>query len=208
VKPLGRFVVVTLAAALAATGCSSGQQPTTNPTVASSNTTTGATTSSSGRPSASPSTSAPELVEFSTDGAGPYQLGLTLTALKAKPGLDEVTTGGACPNNTFARGVGVWHDVRMSFRQDGKLYLLVNRSEAIPTPSGAWLGTTLDDLKRIYTGLTTQELTHGTAKAFLVQTLSGGGIMFELDPGQKVLSMAAADAFYLRNTFNSGSEYC
>ena len=206
-KSFGRFVVVTLVAAVAAAGCSSGQ-PTNNPSVASSATTSGATASTSGHPSASASTSAPELVEFSTDGAGPYQLGLTLTALKAKPGLDEITTGGVCPNNTFARGVGVWHDVRLSFRQDGKLYLLVNRSDAIPTPSGAWLGTTLTDLKRIYAGLTTQELTRGTSSAFLVQTLSGGGILFDLDPAKKVLSMAAADAFYLRSTFNSGAEYC
>ena len=133
-KPSGRFVVVTLVAALGAAGCSSGQ-PTTTPPVAGTTTTSGATTSTSGRPSGSASTSAEQLVEFSTDGAGPYQLGMTLTALKAKPGLDEVITGGACPNNTFARGVGVWRDVRMSFRQDGKLYLLINRSDAIPTPS-------------------------------------------------------------------------
>ena len=71
-----------------------------------------------------------------------------------------------------------------------------------------WLGTTLTDLKRIYAGLTAQEHTRGANSAFLVQTLSGGGILFELDPAKKVMSMAAADAFYLRNTFNSGAEFC
>ena len=107
-----------------------------------------------------------------------------------------------------ARGVGVWRDVRLSFRQDGRLYLVVNRSDQIPTPSGAWLGTTLVDLKKIYSGLVNQDLTRGTNSAFLVQTLSGGGILFELDPAKKVMSMTAGDAAFLRTSFNGGTNFC
>jgi hypothetical protein len=208
VKRIGRYVLVlVVATALGAAGCSS---PTSNPPPVSTGTTpaTNGTSTSSAHPSTSASASQQALIEFSTDGAGPYQLGLTLTQLQAKPGLEEVTTGGVCPNNTVARGVGVWRDVRMSFRQDGRLYLLVNRSDQIPTPSGAWLGTTLVDLKKIYGGLTNQDLTRGTNSAFLVQTLSGGGILFELDAATKVTAMMAGDAAFLRTSFNGGTNFC
>ena len=208
-KRIGRYVVVmVVATALGAAGCSS---PTTNPPPPVTSGTTPATngtSTASGRPSTSPTASAQALIEFSTDGAGPYQLGLTLTQLQAKPGLEEVTAGGVCPQNTSARGVGVWRDVRLSFRQDGRLYLVVNRSDQIPTPSGAWLGTTLVDLKKIYSGLVNQDLTRGTNSAFLVQTLSGGGILFELDAAKKVTSMTAGDAAFLRTSFNGGTNFC
>jgi len=208
VKRIGRYVVVLVfATALGAAGCSS-PAPTTPPVAGGTTPATNGTGTTSASPSASPTPSAQTLIEFSTDGAGPYVLGLTLTQLKAKPGLDEVTTGGVCPNNTVARGVGVWRDVRMSFRQDGRLYLVVNRSDQIPTPSGAWLGTTLTQLKTIYGGLVTQELTHGTTSAFLVQTLDGGGILFELDATKKVQSMMAGDAAFLRTSFNGGTNFC
>jgi len=204
VKRIGLSIVVLL---FALTGCSKNADNPGTPTVPSGSATGSAspTTKASGSPTASPAT----LKEFSVDGAGPYQLGLSLTALQAKPGLDEVTQGSpACPENTFARGTGDYRDVRLSFRKDGKLYLALNRSDAIPTPSGVWLGTTLADVKKIYGGLQTQDLARGTSKAFLIQTLSGGGILFEIGPGDKVISMAAADAAYLRNTYSAGTDYC
>ena len=103
------------------------------------------------------------------DGAGPYKLGATLASLQAANQLAEVAKGTeVCPENTFARGTGVWTDVRLSFRPDGKLYLLVNRSPNIPTPSGAWLGTSLNELKTIYNGIPGQELSQGPGKAYLV----------------------------------------
>ena len=205
-KRIGRYVVVlVIATALGAAGCSSPGS-TTPPASTGTSPATNGTNTTSARPSTS--ASAGVLIEFSTDGAGPYQLGLTLTQLQAKPGLEEVTTGGVCPNNTMARGVGVWRDVRMSFRQDGRLYMVVNRSDQIPTPSGAWLGTTLVDLKQIYGGLVNQELTRGTNSAFLVQTLSGDGILFELDAAKKVMSMSAGDAAFLRTSFNGGTNFC
>ncbi len=207
-KRIGRYVVVlVIATALGAAGCSS-PAPTTPPASTGTSPGTNGTNTTSTRPSTSASASAGALIEFSTDGAGPYQLGLTLTQLQAKPGLEEVTAGGVCPNNTVARGVGVWRDVRMSFRQDGRLYLVVNRSDQIPTPSGAWLGTTLVDLKRIYGGLVNQELTRGTNSAFLVQTLSGGGILFELDAAKNVTSMSAGESAFLRTSFNGGTNFC
>jgi hypothetical protein len=204
VKRIGMVMVGLL---LTAAGCGSNNAP---PQGAGTPTTTASgSASASGRPSGSPSASAGQLIEFTVDGAGPYLLGSTLTALQAKPGLDEVTTGSpGCPENTFARGTGVWRDVRLSFRKDGKLYLALNRSDSIPTPSGAWLGTTYEDLKKIYAGVMGQDLTRGPNSAYLVQTLSGGGILFELGPDKKVISMAAADAGYLRSTFTAGTEYC
>ncbi len=149
------------------------------------------------------------LIEFSVDGAGPYQLGETLAALQSTAGLDEVTKGGAgCPGNTTARGTGVWTDVRLSFRPDGKLYLLVNRSTSIPTPSGAWLGTTLAQLKSIYVRIPGQELARGSARAYLVTTLSGRGILFDLDASKKVISMVAGDAAYLKSSYQGGTDFC
>src|SRR5262245_45282209 len=63
-------------------------------------------------PSGSPSSTA---VEFTVDGAGPYQLGSMLTDLQAAPGLANVTTGGPCPGNTTAEGTGVWKEVTRPF---------------------------------------------------------------------------------------------
>ena len=101
-KRIGRYVVVlVIATALGAAGCSS---PTT--TLRRRSTRHHARHERDQyddravrRPA--PTASAAALIEFSTDGAGPYQLGLTLTQLQAKPGLEEVTTGGVCPNNTI-----------------------------------------------------------------------------------------------------------
>ena len=160
--------------------------------------------------SAAPSgSSTPTVVEFTVDGAGPYQIGDTLTDLQATPGLTNVTAGPqTCPTNTTAKGTGVWKDLDLSFRQDGTLYLAVNRSPAIPTPSGAWLGTTLVQLKKIYAKVQTEQLSAGTAKAFLVITLSGRGILFDLNAQGTVISMAAADANYLRTSYQKGKDFC
>jgi hypothetical protein len=160
----------------------------------------------SGTPGPTGSPSA--LIEFTVDGAGPYQLDATLTALQAI-GLQEVKTGGeTCPENTTARGTGVWQDIRLSFRKNGILYLAINRSPTIPTPSGAWLGTSLTQLKTIYKNITGQELKRGTASAYLVTTLSGRGILFDLDAGKNVISMVAGDSDYLRSSYLGGTDFC
>jgi hypothetical protein len=151
----------------------------------------------------------PTVGEFTVDGAGPYQIGAMLTDLQATPGLTNVTTGGqTCPTTTTAQGTGVWKDLHLSFHQDGTLYLAVNRSPTIPTPSGAWLGTTLAQLKTIYAKVQTEQLTAGTGKAFLVTTLSGRGILFDLNAQGAVISMAAADASYLRTGYHTGTGLC
>ena len=208
--PLGgvkRIGMCTLVLLLVLTGC--GSKDPAPPSTGGPSTPATGSGSTSAKPSASATPTAGTLVEFSTDGAGPYLLGMTLAQLQIKPGVDEITVGNAaCPKNTFARGTGVYRDVRLSFREDGKLYLVLNRSEAIPTPSGAYLGTTLADLKKIYANIQTQELTRGANSAFLVQTLGGGGILFDLDPAKKVVSMAAADAGYLRSTYTAGTDFC
>jgi hypothetical protein len=148
------------------------------------------------------------LIEFTVDGAGPYRLGATLAGLEAAGALDEVTPNGECPGNTTARGTGIWSDIRLSFRSDGKLYLAVNRSPSIPTPSGAWLGTTLTDLKKIYASVTTQDLARGGASAFLVVTLSGRGVLFDLDASKQVIAMIAGEGSYLRSSYKSGTNFC
>ena len=199
------LVVVVLAAA----GCQRAQQTATPPSPsASASASVDPSASPSTDPSASPSASAATLKEFTTEGAGPYQLGRTLNQLETNPGVDEVTTNEVCPGNKSGRGTGAWKDIRLSFRADGKLYLVVNRALDIPTPSGAWLGSTLDQLKTIYAGLVTEQLSQGSSKAFLVRTLTGGGILFMLNAMNQVEAMAAADANYLRTMYTSGGDYC
>ena len=201
-----RVGLVLVVIALALTGCGS-KKPTaaTTPTPSA---TAGATTSASPSGSPTPSGSPADLFEFSVDGAGPYKLGMTLTALQASPGLTSVGPATTCPGNTVAHGKGTWGDVELDFHNDGKLYLAVNKSISVPTPSGVYLGASLADLKRIYVGVGGQQLTHGPDSAFLVVTLSGGGILFVLDPTQRVTSMVAGDSTLLRSSFTGGTSYC
>ena len=201
------FSVVLVAATMA--GCKK-DSPTAAPPSTASSPSAGATSGASPNPSgtANPSASPVNgLLEFTVDGAGPYQLGAALSALQAD--LDEVKTGGAtCPDNTTARGKGVWKDVRLQFHKDGTLYLAVNRSAEIPTPSGAWLGSTLTELKTIYAKVPGQELKQGTATAYLVTTTSGRGVLFDLGTGGKVIAMMAGDAAYLKSSYTGGTDFC
>jgi len=202
VKRTGVLVLVTL---LATAGCSSKDPVAAPPPSAAP---AGSTTASSGPASPTPSASAGAAVEFTVDGAGPYQLGTTLSTLQATSSVEEVAPNAGCPGNTSARGTGVWRDVRLSFRKDGQLYLAVNRSASIPTPSGAWLGTPLAQLKTIYMGVAGDDLTRGANSAFLVTTISGRGILFDLDPGKKVMSMVAGESSYLRTSYLGGTDFC
>jgi hypothetical protein len=205
------LVPLALAVAFGTVGCHLGAPSSNAPVgdtgVTAGPTATGTRPTGSATPTSPAPTSSAQLIEFTTDGAGPYLIGKTLTELR--PQLQQVGPDNLCTGNTTAQGTGVWSDVRVEFRSDGKLYLLVNKSINIPTPSGAWIGqTSLTDLHTIYKGITTQDLTHGTSTAFLAQTLGGGGILFELDPTNHVSAMYAADAFYLKNTFSGGTPYC
>jgi hypothetical protein len=196
------LIAVTAVLTTTAAGCGK-DEPTTAPPVNTPRPTTGTS------PSATPSGSPTPAVEFSVDGAGPYQLGASLTELQSAKLVDEVAKGtGPCPQNTTARGTGTWGDVHLSFRADGKLYLLINRSTSIPTPSGAWLGTSLTDLMKIYAAVPGQVLRRGSTTAYLVTTLSGRGVLFELDPTQKVSAMSAGDSNFLRTNFNGGTDFC
>jgi hypothetical protein len=202
-----RIPVLVAVALFALAGCGNDPQPPANATPTGATPSVGA--SGSAGPSATPSASASDLIEFTVDGAGPYKLGATLASLQAANQLAEVAKGTeVCPENTFARGTGVWTDVRLSFRPDGKLYMLVNRSPNIPTPSGAWLGTSLNELKTIYNGIPGQELSQGPGKAYLVTTISGRGILFDLDDTQRVRSMAAGEASFLEDGYTGGTDYC
>jgi hypothetical protein len=207
----GLAPVVVTTALLATAGCNQNA-PTTTPTVAGSGATGSPTASASAstRPSTSSTSEAPDLIEFSVDGAGPYVLGRTLTQLQTNPGLGSVEDSASCPGNKQARGQGVWQDVTLQFHSDGKLYLAVNHSASIPTPSGAWLGTTLADLKKIYASVSNEQLNKDGKNALLVRTLSGQGILFVLndDPTKTVESMVVASGNYLRTQFTTGGAYC
>lgn len=166
-----------------------------------------ASAEASAPPDASPSPGTPAN-HFTVDGIGPYQLGAKLAELHAAAQLDEVQTGGeTCPANTTARGKGDWKDIRMSFRPDEKIYIVVNRSTSIPTPSGAWVGMTLAAVSSIY-GSIGEELTQGSATAYLVTTTTGRGILFDFDTSKKVIAMIAGEASYLKSSFLGGTDYC
>ena len=207
-KRIGALLVVAVLAA-GATGCGPHKQaaaPLTTPAWS------GPPSGGSSGPASASASASPSavLVEFSVDGIGPYQLGASLTALKATPGLGGVTAGGqTCPDNTVAQGTGDWKDVQLHFHKDGSLFLAVNRSTSIPTPSGAWLGTTLAQLKTIYASVPGESLARATGSAFLVTTQSGRGILFDLSGSQQVTDMVAGDGTYLKATYLSGAaDYC
>ena len=165
------------------------------------------TTTGTEEPSPGATETPSNLFEFTVDGAGPYQLDQTLLSLR--PMLDQVVGGNPpCTANTTARGTGKWKDVLLSFHPDGTLYLVTNRAIDLPTPSGAYLGTPLAQLKKIYAGITGQDLTRGTNSAYLVTTLSGRGILFELDPSKSVSAMRAGEGTYLKAGFLGGGTFC
>jgi hypothetical protein len=193
-------------ALLALGGCSSKKPSAAPPPTVASATPATSTATPSGSASPAGTRSPTGDINFTVDGAGPYQLGTNLAALRAAGSLDQLTPGGAgCPQNTTAQGTGTWREIELRFRNDGVLYLAINRSASIPTPSGAWLGTTLTGLKKIYAAIPGQELSRGAAAAYLVTTLSGRGILFELDA---VTVMTAADAAYLKTNFVGGTSFC
>ncbi|GIF95455.1 hypothetical protein [Catellatospora citrea] len=154
----------------------------------------------------SPTPSPSPAINFTVDGAGPYTIGANLEALKSGGVLDKIATGAeTCPANTTATGTDVWKDIQLQFRPDGVLYLVVNRSKTIPTPSGARLGMTLAAVSSIY-GSLGKELNGGAA--YLVTTTSGRGILFDLDQNKKVFAMIAGDAAYLKSSYEGGTDFC
>jgi hypothetical protein len=202
-----RVTVLLVAGVLALAGCSSGtpagagEQPTSSATSGGTGP-AGPTTSTTPTPTGDP-------IEFSVDGAGPYQLDAKLTDLQSAGKVTNITVGATgCPDTTTASTTGVWSGIQLYFHKDGTLYLLVNQSTGIPTPSGAYLGTKLADLKHIYAAVTGTDLAHGDQKAFLVTTLSGRAILFQLSSIQTVVSMSAGDSSALQQAFVNGTPYC
>ena len=45
-------------------------------------------------------------------------------------------------------------------------------------------------------------------QAFLVTGGSGRGILFDLDEDDEVFTMTAADAGYLKSSYENGTDYC
>jgi hypothetical protein len=204
VRRLGAVIaVVTL---LVLGGCSKTPANTTPPPSG----TTGSLGDDGSTPSASASPSATvnpaDVVEFSVDGAGPYQIGDKLSDLQSQ--LTNVGPDSNCPGNQTAQGTGTWSDVHLFFHSDGSLFALTNQSTAIPTPSGAYLGTSLTQLKTIYAKTTNELLNHGSTNAFLVITASGRAIRFDLTPEQTVVLMTDGDVGLLRASFVNGTPLC
>lgn len=181
---------------LAVTGCAEApaQTPTANPVPVTQ--------------SAEPVASTPPAMTFTFDGAGPYRLGLKLSDLVEAGVLDNVRSGPETCHYTSANGTGPYKELALTFRSDGTLYLISNRSTAIPTVTGARLGSTLADLQSMY-GSTGEKLIRDDATAFLVTTTSGHGIMFGLDPAKKVIRMAAgSEASRMKEDFLNSVDAC
>ena len=84
-----------------------------------------------------------------------------------------------------------------------------NRSTTIPTPSGAWLGTTLTQLKTIYAGIPGEDLSQGPRKAYPATTdLRPLIVLFDLDSSNRVLAMVAGESSYLKSSFINGTDFC
>jgi hypothetical protein len=191
-----------MALVLALAGCGHSTPASAPPPAG--NTSSGASSS----PSASPSASS-QAVEFTVDGAGPYTLGEKLTDLQAAGKLANVTHGSTdCSDIITAQGLSPYAGVQMSFHADNTMYLLTNTDPGLPTPSGAYIGTNLADLKKIYAQTTNETLNHGTSMAFMVITISGRAILFVLNEVQNVSSMVAGDSLYLRQNFVAGTPFC
>jgi hypothetical protein len=196
-----------IAAAVTLSACGHSAKDTANPPQTTVLTTPPVDTGS-GAPSAPSSPVSPGVPEFTVDGTGLYELGTKLTDAQAI-GLADVVTGGAtCPQDTIASGTGAWKDVQFTFGADGVMFLAVNKSPSIPTPSGAWLGTNVTNLKTIYAGIQADQLVSGANSALLVTTLSGRGILFGLNEKGNVVSMTAGDATYLKTNFQGGKPFC
>ena len=208
-KRLSALVITLLAVPALLAGCG-GDKPTTTTAPPTAGAPTTGVATATGSVSPGPTGSAAAVPEFTVDGAGPYQLSATLAALQSANLLATVVTGAdsGCPQNTTAHGTGTWADLELSFHPDGTLYLAVNKSPSVPTPSGAWVGTSLDDLKKIYKGLPGREVSHGADTGYVVRTNSGRGILFVLDTAKTVVSMIAGDGNYLITTFQSGAKFC
>jgi hypothetical protein len=204
VKRIGAVLVI--AALLVLPGCSS-RHPTTPPPATTAEPSPTEVATSTPTPSATTTGSPASFVEFSVDGAGPYLLGASLAQLQAGGIVAEVTAG-PCPDGTTAQATGTWQGIELRFHKDGTLYLEINKSPTIPTPSGAWLGSTLTQLKKIYAAIPGQDLSHGGGSAYLVTTLSGGGILFDLDSTRRVSAMTAGNAGFLKASYLGGTNYC
>jgi hypothetical protein len=85
---------------------------------------------------------------------------------------------------------------------------VVNGSASLATPSGAKVGTTLNELKSLY-GPAGEELTYKTRAGYLVKSPSGNGLLFDLDVNtKKVKDVVAGNAAYLKESFLFESDYC
>ena len=143
---------------------------------------------------------------ITVDGAGPYKHGDTLTHLQSAGLIADQESGGElCPSFLGATGNGKWTGVELWFEPEGELDYVMVRSDTISTPSGATVGTTLNQLRSIY-GAQGEVLSNGDAKAYLV-VVSGKALYFDLDQeNTEVLAILAGGADRLRSRFLDGAD--
>lgn len=153
----------------------------------------------------------PSLAAFTVDGVGPYQIGGDFDALKLNGLLSNVVLGSQVCGDQYrsAHGVAPYQDVWISAKGAmSQIYVVVNGSTALATPSGAKVGSALSELKSIY-GSAGEELNYKTKAGYLVKSPSGNGLLFDLDvTTKKVNDVVAGNAAYLKESFLFESDYC
>ncbi len=153
----------------------------------------------------------PSLAAFTFDGVGPYQIGGDFDALKLHGLLADVVQGSQVCGDQYqsAHGVQPYQDIWISAKGGmSQIYVVVNGSTALATPSGAKVGSTLAQLKSLY-GSAGEELNYRTRAGYLVKSPSGNGLLFDLDVNsKKVNDVVAGKAAYLKESFLFESDYC
>jgi|KBSSwiStaDraftv2_1062776.scaffolds.fasta_scaffold184082_3 hypothetical protein len=165
-----------------------------------------AATSTQATPGVRPSVSA-----FTVDGIGPYQVGADFNLLRAQGLLATVVLGSqVCgDDHRSAHGVPPYQDIWISAKgPKAEIYVVVNGSDLLGTPSGFKAGSDLGELKPAY-GTAGEELNYKTKAGYLVKAPSGNGMLFDLDVStKKVRDVIAGNAAYLKESFLFESDYC
>jgi hypothetical protein len=160
---------------------------------------------------ATPGVRPSESVVFTVDGIGPYQIGADFNRLKADGLLASVVLGSqACgDDHRSAHGVQPYQDIWISAKgPNAEIYVVVNGSNVLGTPSGFKAGSALSDLKTAY-GAAGEELSYKTKAGYLVKAPSGNGLLFDLDvSSKKVNDVIAGNAAYLKESFLFEADYC
>lgn len=153
----------------------------------------------------------PTSTAFTVDGVGPYRIGGDFNLLRTQGRLASLVIGSqACgDSHRSAHGVPPYQDIWLAAKgPSAEIYIVVNGSATLATPSGAKVGSTLSELRAIY-GQAGEEITYKTRAAYLVKSPSGNGLLFDFDVNtKKVIAVIAGNAAYLKESFLFEADYC